>query len=120
MGKPAKVTLYLGRSMIYDMPKEGRGSDEQTIRNCRFAFRCKKQWSDLAPSPIDGENVRYCDDCQESVLLCKTDKELTEAIRSNRCVALIAPVTSAEPKANRRARSNPATLVGLPSSPPYK
>ena len=46
-------------------------------------------WGDL--NPIDGEsrNIRYCSECEENVFFCNTDEELVEAIRGNRCVAIV-------------------------------
>jgi len=61
-------------------------SSNTAIRNCRFAFKCNKQWADLRETRFS--KVRFCVDCQRDVFLCTTDGELREAVRLNRCVAL--------------------------------
>lgn len=106
--------------MINKVTQIGQKSVKQTIRNCRFAYKCKKQWSDLTPTDSGIDNVRHCDDCQQSVYLCWSDAQLAEAIRLNRCVALIAPAARTAPSARRRKSSNPEWMVGVPDSPPYK
>lgn len=57
-----------------------------TIRNCQFAFRCTKQWPELART--DNDKKRFCDDCQQNVFLCESDAELTQAVIQNRCIAI--------------------------------
>ncbi len=81
------------------------------IRNCRFAFRCDKEWQDLTETTFP--KVRFCGDCERDVFLCTTDAQLAEAIRLNRCVALVQ---------NRSTKDAPSPgdgdslLVGLPAT----
>lgn len=56
------------------------------VRNCQFAFKCPKNWEQLAPT--FSASVRHCSTCAQEVFLCRTDKELAESIRLNRCVAV--------------------------------
>ena len=60
---------------------------DAAIRNCRFAFKCDQQWRDLAET--SSEKVRSCADCGHDVFFCETDAELIDAIRMNRCVAIV-------------------------------
>jgi hypothetical protein len=58
-----------------------------TLRNCKFAFKCNKEWDRL--SKTNEKNVRFCSACQQEVYFCKTDAELVECIQLNRCVAIL-------------------------------
>lgn len=60
---------------------------EISLRNCKFAFRCTRTWKSLHPS--DNESVRFCDDCARDVHLCRTDRELLEAVQADKCVAIV-------------------------------
>jgi hypothetical protein len=60
---------------------------EAYIRNCIFAFKCDKEWNDLIETEID--DVRFCNDCERKVYLCKTDDDLRSAILGKRCVAIV-------------------------------
>ncbi len=66
------------------MAEENHGT---AIRNCRIAFKCNKQWEQLAKTQFG--RVRYCGDCERDVFFCSSDTEILEAIRLNRCVALL-------------------------------
>jgi hypothetical protein len=55
------------------------------IRNCRFAFKCEKEWDAL--DYIGNEDVRFCQTCQKEVHFCNNDDELIQNIKLNRCVA---------------------------------
>ncbi len=56
-----------------------------TIRNCRFAFKCDKEWISL--DDIGEENIRFCRVCQKEVHFCNDDDELIKNIKLNRCVS---------------------------------
>jgi hypothetical protein len=64
--------------------------------NCRFGFRCPKQWDDLKPT--DKATVRYCDHCEENVYSCNTQRELIDAMKKNHCVAIMALKTNLSPE----------------------
>lgn len=57
-----------------------------SLRNCPFAYRCERQWTQLKKTA--DPDVRFCTECQQEVHRCHTDAELTQAIALNRCVAL--------------------------------
>lgn len=57
------------------------------IRNCRFAYRCPMTWDVLLKTENDA--IRYCVECDRGVHLCKTDDQLSEAIKENKCVAVV-------------------------------
>lgn len=61
-------------------------SDQLTIRNCVFAFKCTAQWDELTLT--DDDKIHFCQDCQKEVHLCEDDDELVVAVRLNRCVAI--------------------------------
>ncbi len=56
-----------------------------TIRNCRFAFKCDKDWDSLGY--LGNDDVRFCQTCQKEVHFCNDDDELIQNIKLNRCVA---------------------------------
>lgn len=60
--------------------------DHPLIRNCRFAFRCHQRWDALEPTA--NARVRYCHECAQDVVLCRTDDELRTALHANHCVAI--------------------------------
>ncbi|MDX1486874.1 MAG: hypothetical protein R3268_01640 [Acidiferrobacterales bacterium] len=92
--------------------------ENTTIRNCRFAYRCENRWEDLAPTDSIGDSVRYCGECEQSVYLCVTEKQLMRAIRENRCVA-IPTATRGQGRERRKPGSIPH-LVGLPGNLPHE
>jgi hypothetical protein len=57
------------------------------IRNCPLAFECRRQWRQLA-TIADQPSVRYCQDCETSVHLCRTDAEYRQHQLKGHCVAL--------------------------------
>lgn len=57
------------------------------IRNCIFGFKCEANWDEMALT--DDDNVRHCDACQKNVYLVDDSSELFDAIKQNRCVAII-------------------------------
>ena len=61
------------------------------IRNCVFAFKCKTDW-DYLPDTEDPK-IRFCNECTREVHLCKTDKDLVNAVKRNHCVAILSPYT---------------------------
>lgn len=70
-------------------------SEEQSlIRNCRFAFRCHQRWEALEHT--GNRRVRYCHECSQDVVLCRTDAELQTALQANYCVAIVRPASPAQ------------------------
>ena len=65
---------------------ENETPDEFPIRNCRFRYRCHRQWASLTETATDG--VRHCSDCDENVYLCPSGVQLASAIMENRCVSV--------------------------------
>ena len=57
------------------------------IRNCNFSFKCPKFWAELQVT--DDPPIRRCNECNEFVYRCTTDKEISLAIKHNRCVAIM-------------------------------
>ena len=62
-----------------------------TIRNCIFAFKCDMKWEKL--SETDSRNIKFCNDCQKEVHFCRTDEELVEAVKRNKCIGIVKPFT---------------------------
>ena len=58
-----------------------------SIRNCRFAYKCSRNWNGLRLTAVPGE--RFCGECNRTVYFCETHSHLTEAIRLDRCVAIL-------------------------------
>ena len=59
---------------------------DRLIRNCKFRFRCTRQWQLL--DETEAPSIRFCGECRKKVYLCETDVELIEALQQNRCVAM--------------------------------
>ena len=61
---------------------------ETTIRNieCTFEFKCDKQWDDL--ETLVATNIKFCQQCQKDVYLCKTQEELDHARSLGRCISI--------------------------------
>lgn len=55
------------------------------IRNCKVAYKCPKNWSNLEHLT---DTTKHCDTCDQTVFLCRTNAELSEAVRKNHCVAI--------------------------------
>lgn len=79
----------------------------ESIRNCRFAYRCGKNWSNLATT--ENPDIRYCGDCQREVVFCHTDAELASSIALNRCVAI---------SLKERFNKNRRVVMGVPAVRP--
>lgn len=60
--------------------------EQLLIRNCRFAFRCHQRWDALEET--NNIHVRYCHECSQDVVLCRTDEDLLAALQANHCVAV--------------------------------
>ncbi len=73
------------------------------IRNCKFSFKCPKEWASLKPT--DQPDQRYCNECNQIVYFCKTGKQLMAAIKEDRCVAVAVG-----------GASNADMVLGLPES----
>jgi|GEM_PF-5807770 len=64
---------------------------EFAIRNCIFSIKCEMKWEDMESDmnrPRDGEEIKFCSDCQREVYLCETDEELAKNIKLNRCISI--------------------------------
>jgi len=68
--------------------------NELTIRNCVFAFKCKRDWQGMQDTK--DEKIKFCSDCNRQVHFCETDAELAKAVKFNECVAIIDPATYGE------------------------
>ena len=66
-----------------------KNTSELTLRNCQFSFRCTQTWEGLEEIGLPG--VKNCKDCNSWVYIVKTDKELVQAIKANKCVAMKKP-----------------------------
>lgn len=52
--------------------------------------------------PSASEWVRFCEDCEKHVHLCRTDHELLKAIQEDKCVAIILKkADELDPSSNR-------------------
>jgi len=60
-----------------------------TLRNCQFKFRCTQTWEGLEDTGLSG--VKNCSECNSWVYIIKSDKELVQAIKTNKCVAIKKP-----------------------------
>lgn len=60
-----------------------------TIRNCTFAYKCNMDFEDLEET--DDKKIGFCRECQKEVHYCRTDEELADAIRRNKCVSIDTP-----------------------------
>ena len=67
------------------------------IRNCKFAFRCNRQWQELTPTRKS--SVRFCNDCSKEVIYCATDAELARAVKRGQCVAVDVDAASGKKRA---------------------
>lgn len=67
-------------------------SNNITIRNCVFAFKCTAKWNDL--DDTEDDNVMFCQSCQREVHYCATDEALVLAVKRNHCVSIDAPYGS--------------------------
>jgi hypothetical protein len=56
------------------------------IRNCKFSFKCPKNWESLEPT--DNMHQRFCGECNQIVHLCDTPEDLMKAIQGDLCVAI--------------------------------
>ncbi len=63
---------------------EGDGTE---IRNCKFTFKCPKFWGELQGAEYS--RIRHCNSCNEDVYRCTTDEDIADAIKRNRCVAIM-------------------------------
>ena len=61
-------------------------TEQPLIRNCRFAFRCHQRWQALEHT--SDPRVRYCHECSQPVVLCRTDDELRSSLEADECVAI--------------------------------
>jgi len=91
---------------------------DRLIRNCQFRYRCDQQWSTLETDK-QKSNIRHCKVCNEDVHLCKTDKQLLQAIRNNMCVALQVSVQDELPALPHDIMppASPASELGLIMDP---
>jgi len=69
--------------------------NQYTIRNCLLGFKCDANWNlmNIVRTVPDFEGgtseVRFCNGCQKEVFESNSDDELTDNIRSNRCVSFL-------------------------------
>lgn len=65
---------------------------EAKINNCKFSFKCSKNWSALQVVGIDKQ--RYCGSCKENVHWCDTQEDIDKAATEKWCVAFSSKPTS--------------------------
>lgn len=75
---------------------------EVTLQNCRLRNPCPKPWDGMLPVNATG-TIRFCDECQKNVHLCRTDKELASNVRAGNCVAFF--------RSPPRSRHAPSTML---------
>ena len=63
-------------------------TDEFTVLNCKFRYKCKKNWGQLTSIP-GTDDVKFCGTCRESVYFCHTASDLDINTRAGRCVAVM-------------------------------
>lgn len=63
------------------------GSADISNCNVEFKFRCPRQWLQLCPT--QRREVRFCDECNRSVYLCKDEAEAKDQTQLGRCVAVL-------------------------------
>ena len=81
-------------------------SENITIRNCTFAFKCEAKWDCL--EILEFDNIRFCNICQKEVYFCHDDEDLAKGIRLNRCIAFFKPT---------EIPSIPEATMGTPTFP---
>ena len=57
-----------------------------TITNCEFKFKCPKKWDDLVIT--EDQKVRHCQQCNQSVTLCTSRKEIERLTSKGECIAI--------------------------------
>jgi uncharacterized protein (DUF1810 family) len=55
------------------------------IINCEFSYKCPTDWDKLAKT--NHINVKYCSECDNSVTLCRNQKEVDIASEKGICIA---------------------------------
>lgn len=83
------------------------------IRNCQFAFRCTSTWDSLQRSEKEG--IRYCTDCEKDVHFCRTAQELSDAVRLDRCVAIVLQ----NEIETEKSIVPESMIIGMPDISPY-
>ena len=61
-------------------------ANDNTIKNCKFAFKCPMHWGNLLKT--DNEKIRFCHNCEEEVYECESDEELDYHTSKKHCVAI--------------------------------
>ena len=56
------------------------------ITNCEFKFKCPKKWDDLIIT--EDPKVRHCQQCDQSVTLCTSQKEFKKLTAKGNCIAI--------------------------------
>lgn len=61
------------------------------IRNCTFGYKCGQDWESLPDlrKSERGSKIKHCSECNKDVYEAKTDKELIENIKLDRCIAIL-------------------------------
>ncbi len=63
-------------------------AEKSVIRHCKIGYKCTLKWAELKEIPCLPK-IRSCETCNSHVYLCDTDEELLNAIKGNKCVAVI-------------------------------
>ena len=69
------------------MSKVVYDADGTQVRNCKVAFKCPQFWSELQET--EDSEIRHCKDCNKNVYRCTTDEDIADAIKRDRCVAIM-------------------------------
>jgi uncharacterized protein (TIGR02996 family) len=61
--------------------------DYADVEHCvTFEFRCPQRWDTLTPT--DRDEVRFCEECKETVHYCRNDVEAQRLADNGKCVAI--------------------------------
>ena len=91
--------------------------EPMTIENCRFEFKCPKQWSELQD---DGKlDSRFCDVCEQRVYLCVTDDELRTRAAAGECVVIFRVRAASSKTTSRPKRESARRIKGLTGRPAW-
>ena len=56
------------------------------VTNCEFEFKCPKSWDNLTTT--EDSNLRHCQQCNQSVTLCTSQKEYESLVSKGKCIAV--------------------------------
>ncbi len=62
-------------------------SDDATIANCTFKFKCDQDWETMTRTAVDG--VRHCGECDKDVFSCTSIEDVAKHARLGHCIAIV-------------------------------